>query len=305
MPDTPSQSAPHSVTPTVPSLGQPGAILHAGRFRLALERPLIMGILNVTPDSFSDGGRWTEARAAIAQARRLVEEGADILDIGGESTRPGAGPVDAEEELRRVMPVIEALSGDDVPVSVDTSKPEVIVAAVAAGAALVNDVFALRRTGAVEAVASGDAAVCLMHMLGEPRTMQENPVYTDVVAEVEAFLLDRAAACEAAGIGRARLVIDPGFGFGKTMTHNLVLMRALPRLAAAGIPVLAGLSRKSMLGRITGRPVGDRSYSSVAAALAAVARGARIVRVHDVAATRDALAVWTAVENEGMAFDGR
>ncbi len=279
--------------------------LRMGRFTLRLERPLVMGVINVTPDSFSDGGQLPDARAAIERAHRLVEEGADILDVGGESTRPGAAPVPAEEELRRVLPVVEALAGCNVPVSVDTSKPEVMRAVVAAGAAMINDVFALRLPGALEAVAASDAGVCLMHMLGEPRTMQDDPVYADVVAEVRDFLLGRVAACEAAGIDRSRIVIDPGFGFGKKAVHNLALLRGIRILAASGFPVLAGLSRKSVLGKITGRPVGDRVHSSVAAAIVAVARGARIVRVHDVAATRDALAVWTAVENEGMDLDGR
>lgn len=280
-------------------------MLRAGRFLIPLDRPLVMGVINVTPDSFSDGGELPDARAAIDRARRLAEEGADILDVGGESTRPGAAPVGVDEELRRVMPVVEALAGGGVPVSVDTSKPEVMRAVIAAGAAFINDVFALRLPGALETVAASDTGVCLMHMLGEPRTMQDDPVYGDVVAEVKAFLDDRVAACEGAGIDRSRLVIDPGFGFGKKAVHNLALIRGLPVLAASGIPVLAGLSRKSVLGKITGRLVGDRVHSSVAAAIVAVARGARIVRVHDVAATRDALAVWTAVENEGTGFDGR
>lgn len=263
-----------------------------------------MGVINATPDSFSDGGQLPDARAAIDRAHRLVAEGADIIDVGGESTRPGAAPVAADEELRRVMPIVEALAGGRVPVSVDTSKPAVMAAVIAAGASIINDVFALRAPGALEAMSATDAGICLMHMLGEPRTMQDDPVYADVVGEVRSFLEERVAACEAAGIDRSRIVIDPGFGFGKTAAHNLALLRALPALAASGLPVLAGLSRKSMLGQITGRSVGDRVHASVAAAIAAVARGALIVRVHDVAATRDALAVWIAVENEGASFDG-
>ncbi|MBX9629377.1 MAG: dihydropteroate synthase [Burkholderiales bacterium] len=283
----------------------PRAVLRVGRFDLALERPLVMGVVNVTPDSFSDGGRFHDPRKAIEHARRLVEEGADILDVGGESTRPGSLPVDVQEELRRILPVLDAMAGGPVPVSVDTSKPEVMRAAVDAGAAMINDIYALRQPGALEAAAATDAAVCLMHMQGDPRTMQDDPVYGDVVAEVKAFLDERVAACEAAGIGRDRIVVDPGFGFGKKPVHNLDLIRGIPMLAAAGLPVLAGLSRKSVLGKITGRMVGDRIHSSVAAAIVAVARGARIVRVHDVAATRDALAVWTAVENSGMNGHGR
>lgn len=263
-----------------------------------------MGVINATPDSFSDGGQLPDAPAAIDRAHRLMAEGADIIDVGGESTRPGAGPVAADEELRRVMPIVEALAGGSVPVSVDTSKPAVMTAAIAAGASMINDVFALRFPGALETMAATDAGICLMHMLGEPRTMQDAPVYADVVGEVRAFLDERVDACEAAGIDRSRIVIDPGFGFGKTAAHNLALLRAIPALAASGLPVLAGLSRKSVLGKITGRSVGDRIHSSVAAAIVAIARGARIVRVHDVAATRDALAVWTAVQDEGTSFDG-
>lgn len=264
-----------------------------------------MGIVNVTPDSFSDGGRHFGAAEAVAHARRLVDEGADLLDVGGESTRPGAAPVGVQEELDRVMPVVEAFSGGPVPVSVDTGKPEVMRAALAAGAAMINDVHGLRAPGALEAAAASQAGVCVMHMQGEPRTMQVAPVYADVVAEVGAFLRARVAACETAGIGRERILADPGFGFGKTTVHNLELLRRLRELAAAaGVPLLAGLSRKSMLGQLTGRPVGERVHASVAAALVAVARGAAVVRVHDVAATRDALAVWRAVQAPGDADGG-
>lgn len=255
-----------------------------------------MGIVNVTPDSFSDGGSFGSVEAAVRQARQLMDEGADILDIGGESTRPGAAPVPAAEELDRVLPVLERIADSPVPLSIDTYKPEVMVAALAAGASMVNDVKALREPGALDAVVRSDAAVCLMHMRGTPQTMQLDPNYGDVVGEVCAFLHDRIAACEAAGIDRERIVIDPGFGFGKTKAHNIDLLRHLDKVTALGLPVLAGLSRKSVLGTITARNVGERVPSSVAAALVAVYRGAAIVRVHDVGATRDALAVYGAIE---------
>jgi dihydropteroate synthase len=257
-----------------------------------------MGIVNTTPDSFSDGGRWMDAQAAIRHALRLLEEGADILDVGGESTRPGAAAVPAGEEMRRVLPVIEALAARGCVVSVDTMKPEVMRAALDVGAAMVNDVSALRVPGALEAVAESDAAVCLMHMQGDPQSMQQAPGYADVVADVKGFLQGRVQACEAAGIARERLVIDPGFGFGKTLQHNLALLKHLDRLAELGVPVLAGLSRKSMLGALTGRAVEQREFAGVAAHLAAVARGARLLRVHNVAAMRDALAIWNAVEEQ-------
>ena len=273
------------------------SVFHAGSHRFRLDRPLIVGIVNTTPDSFSDGGACLDAGPAITHALKLAEAGADILDIGGESTRPGAQAVSADEELRRVLPVIEALAGRGLCVSIDTRKPEVMRAAVAAGAAMVNDVAALRAPGALDAVAASDAAVCLMHMQGEPRTMQQEPVYADVVREVGDFLMARAAACEAAGIARTRLMVDPGFGFGKTLAHNLSLLAHLDRLVAPDLPVLAGMSRKSMLGALTGRAVGEREFAGVAAHLAAVMRGARAVRVHDVAAMRDALAVWNALED--------
>lgn len=272
------------------------SFLHAGPHRLPLATPLVVGIVNVTPDSFSDGGCWGDAQAAIAHGLKLRDQGADILDVGGESTRPGAAEVPAAEEIRRVLPVIEALARRGCVVSVDTMKPEVMRAALDAGAAMVNDVMALSAPGALETVAASGAAVCLMHMQGTPRQMQQAPHYSDVVAEVDGFLRERVAACGTAGIGRERLVIDPGFGFGKTLVHNLALLRQLPRLAGSGVPVMAGLSRKSMLGALTGRDVGQREYAGVAAHLAAVARGARLLRVHDVAAMRDALAVWNAVE---------
>jgi dihydropteroate synthase len=274
-------------------------VFRCGRFRLALDRPLVMGIVNVTPDSFSDGGRFFERDRAIAHARRLLDEGADLLDLGAESTRPGAAPVSEAEELDRLLPVLEAVRDAPVPISIDTLKPGVMRTAIAAGASLVNDVNALRAPGAVEAVADGDAGVCLMHMQGEPRTMQHAPHYTDVVAEVKAFLAERVAACEAAGIARERILIDPGFGFGKTVEHNLTLLRDLRALADLGVTVLAGLSRKSTLGRITGRPAEQRLAASLSAAVLAAERGARIVRVHDVAETRDALAVLAAITAPG------
>lgn len=267
-------------------------MLHCGDFRLTLEKPLVMGIVNVTPDSFSDGGLHASREAAIGHARRLIDEGADIVDIGGESTRPGAQPVALDEERRRVLPVVEALAGCGVPLSVDTRKPALMREAIAAGASFVNDIDALESAEALDIVARSAAAVCLMHKQGDPQTMQQNPCYEDVVQEVAAYLAGRIQAAEHAGIGRERIVVDPGFGFGKTYDHNLALLRALPELRELGVPVLAGLSRKAMLGRITGREAGERVYASVAAALFAVERGASILRVHDVTATRDALAVW-------------
>jgi dihydropteroate synthase len=248
-----------------------------------------MGVLNVTPDSFSDGGRYAGLEAAIAHARRMIEEGADILDVGGESTRPGAAPVAERDELRRVIPVIERMK--DVPVSVDTRHPRVMREALAAGASMINDIEALQAPEALEAVAESDCAVCLMHMQGDPATMQKQPQYRDVVSEVKEFLSRRIAEAEKAGIGRDRIVVDPGFGFGKTLAHNLELLRRLGEFAALGVPVLAGLSRKSMLGALTGRGPQDRLAASIAAALLAAERGATILRVHDVKETRDALAV--------------
>ena len=271
-------------------------ILHCGKFHLDLARPKVMGIVNVTPDSFSDGGRYVSSDAAIAHAQQLIADGAAMLDIGGESTRPGAAEVGEQEELDRVLPVIEGLRGCEVPISIDTWKPVVMRAAIKAGASLVNDVNALQARDALQAVADSDAAVCLMHKQGAPQTMQQQPQYVDVVAEVSNFLRARIAAAEAAGIARARIVIDPGFGFGKTLAHNLDLLRHLDALCALGVPVLAGLSRKSMLGAITGREVEDRVAASIAAALLAVQRGAAIVRVHDVRETVDALKVWRAIE---------
>jgi dihydropteroate synthase len=275
-------------------------MLLCGSFQFDLSRPLVMGIVNVTPDSFSDGGQHLSRDAALAHAHRLIAEGADMIDIGGESTRPGALPVGIQEELDRVLPIIEGLRGAPVPVSIDTFKPEVMRAAVAAGAQMVNDINALQDAAAMNAVAAGDVAVCLMHKQGDPQTMQQQPQYQDVVADVSAFLSERIAAAEAAGIQRKRIVIDPGFGFGKTLAHNLTLLRELKRLTELGVPVLAGLSRKSMLGALTGQDVGQRLPASVAAALIAVQRGASIVRVHDVGATVDALKVWHAVSGAGL-----
>jgi dihydropteroate synthase len=257
----------------------------------------IMGILNVTPDSFSDGGRFTNLDAAIDAARRMLAEGATIIDVGGESTRPGAEPVSVGEELERVIPVIEAVAQElSAAVSVDTSKPKVMEAAVRAGATMINDVMALRAEGAIETARDLGVPVCLMHMQGQPRTMQKNPHYDDVVAEVREFLLRRVDACSAAGIDAARLLIDPGFGFGKTLEHNLTLLADLDVLVQTGYPVLVGLSRKSMIAAIMDRPVDDRTAASAALALIAVQKGAAVVRVHDVAETNDALSVsaWVA-----------
>lgn len=271
--------------------------LECGNRRLDLSRPRVMGVLNVTPDSFSDGGAFLGAEQAAARAGEMVAEGADIIDIGGESTRPGAEPVNVEAELGRVIPVIEALHGRvDALLSVDTSKPEVMRAAVDAGADIINDVCALQAPGALETAARTRAAVCLMHMQGEPRTMQAHPDYANVITDVAGFLRDRVAAAEAAGIARARLLIDPGFGFGKTLDHNLSLLKHLAEVADSGVPVLVGLSRKSMIGKLLDLPVGQRLHPSVALAVMAVMQGARIVRVHDVGPTVQALAMCAAVE---------
>ena len=268
----------------------------AGR-ALKLDRTRVMGIVNVTPDSFSDGGDHASTDAAVAHALKLAAEGADLLDVGGESTRPGAQEVPLEEELRRVVPVIERLARQTgLPISVDTCKPEVMRAAVQAGAGMINDVCALRREGALETAAALGVPVVLMHMLGEPRSMQEDPRYDDVVAQVHRFLAERIFAAELAGIPKKNLVADPGFGFGKTTVHNLELLARLDRFAELGVPVLAGLSRKRSIGELTGRQApAERAAGSVAAHLLAAQRGARIVRVHDVAATVDALKVWEAV----------
>lgn len=255
-----------------------------------------MGIVNLTDDSFSGDGLCGDTARAIEQGLRLVEEGAHILDIGGESSRPGAEPVSAQQELDRLLPVVEGLLDCGVPLSVDTLKTEVMRAVLVAGADMINDIAALRAVGAMEAVAASKAAVCMMHMQGAPQTMQQAPHYTDVVAEVADFLAGRVAAAVEAGIGIDRMVVDPGFGFGKTLEHNLMLLRRLTELHAPNVPLMVGLSRKSMLGLLTGRAAGERVHAGIAAALLALQRGAAIVRVHDVAPLRDAIAVWNAVE---------
>jgi dihydropteroate synthase len=274
-----------------------GSSWDTARFRIELDRPRVMGIVNITPDSFSDGGRHAGARGAITHCERLLKDGADILDIGGESSRPGAEPVPLEDELARVLPVLRAAVSLGVPISVDSYKPEVMRAALELGVDIVNDIKALREPGALDVVAAHpDCGVCLMHMRGmEPKTMQEGePDYDDVVREVAAFLGERVAALRSRGVAAERIVLDPGIGFGKRDRHNLVLLARQDELLALGLPLLAGWSRKGTLGRITGRPPGERTVASVAAALAAVQRGARIVRVHDVAETVDALKVWHA-----------
>ncbi len=268
----------------------------AGR-ELILDRPRVCGIVNITHDSFSDGGKYVDPERAIEHALRLVEEGADLIDVGAESTRPGAAPVSAEMQISRVVPLIEALAARmKVPISIDTSNAEVMRAAIAAGAGMINDVRALRGEGALDVAAESMAVVCLMHMQGEPRSMQDAPHYDDVVGEVHRFLSDRVFACQLAGIDKKRIVVDPGFGFGKALNHNLSLLGNLGRFAEIA-PVLAGCSRKSMIGELTGRQdPHERIFGSVAAALIAIQRGASIVRVHDVAATIDALRVWSAVD---------
>lgn len=275
-------------------------VLQCGRFELSLDRPFVMGIVNLTPDSFSDGGSYADSQAAIAAARRMVEDGADILDLGAESTRPGAAAVDADEELRRLLPVIDGLADCGVPLSVDTRKVPVMLGALAAGADMINDIGGFTAPGAIDAVAPGSCGLCVMHMQGEPATMQQAPSYGDVVSEVEDFLRDRIDALRAAGVAAGRIVVDPGIGFGKTRWHNLQLLEALDELCGLGQPILVGVSRKSLIGELTGRPVERRLAGSLAAALAAVARGARVVRVHDVAETRDALRVWHAVDEAGV-----
>ncbi|AOJ10633.1 dihydropteroate synthase [Burkholderia mayonis] len=278
--------------------------LQCGRFTLTFERPLVMGILNVTPDSFSDGGRYVDRDAALAQAEQMVAEGADIIDIGGESTRPGAPPVPLDEELGRVIPLVEALRGMNVPLSIDTYKPAVMRASLAAGADLINDIWGLRQPGAIEAVRDSTCGLCVMHMLGEPQTMQmHEPDYRDIVADVRAFLAERADALVQAGVDPRRISVDPGFGFGKSVIeHNYALLAHLPETAPVrpdgrAYPILAGMSRKSMLGVLIGKPAPERVAASVAAAVCAIERGAAIVRVHDVAATVDALKVWSAVRD--------
>ena len=266
-----------------------------GKFQLDLSAPKVMGIVNVTPDSFSDGGRFISTDKAIAHAHDLVAQGADILDIGGESTRPGATPVPLDEELSRVIPVIQGLAGIGVPLSIDTYKPEVMRAAILAGVDIVNDVCALQEPKALEIVAASDVGVCLMHMQGRPQNMQQDPQYQDVVQEVYDFLKGRLAAAEQVGIAKARITLDPGFGFGKRTAHNLALLEGLSTLQKLGAPLLIGLSRKSVLGQVAGADVNERLYASLAASVISVMKGANIVRVHDVKATVEALKVASAV----------
>lgn len=284
-----------------PSLPLPEP-LQCGRFKLTFERPLIMGILNVTPDSFSDGGQYAMRGDALRQAERMMLDGADIIDIGGESTRPGAPPVPLDEELERVIPLVEQLRGANVPLSVDTYKPEVMRHALTAGADLINDIWGFRMPGAVDAVRDSECGLCVMHMLGEPQTMQlGEPVYDDVVSEVRQFLEERVATLKQAGIARARISVDPGFGFGKAVIeHNYALLAHLPDTAPRAeppYPILAGMSRKSMVGAVVGRPAPERVAGSIAAAVCAAGRGAAILRVHDVAQTVDALKVWAAMRD--------
>ncbi|RMX10815.1 dihydropteroate synthase [Vandammella animalimorsus] len=277
------------------------AIWQTARHALSLQRPLLMGIVNLTPDSFSDGGRHASVSAALRHCEQLIGEGADILDIGAESSRPGSAAVPLEEELRRLQPVLAEAVRLGVPISVDTYKPEVMRAALALGADIVNDIWALRQPGALQAVAEHPGCgVCLMHMHGEPETMQREPMVGDAVATVQGFLAGRAQALRQAGVAAERIVLDPGIGFGKTVAQNFALLAQQPRLLQLGYPLLAGWSRKSSLGAVTGRDVGQRQAASVAAALLAVERGARIVRVHDVAATADALKVWQAMQAQGQ-----
>ncbi len=273
-------------------------IFNCGRFQLDLSKPRVMGIVNVTPDSFSDGGKFNTTEKAIEHALQLVEEGAEILDIGGESTRPGATPVPLDEELKRVIPVIEGLRDVGVPLSIDTYKPQVMQAAITAGADIVNDVCALREPHALEIVAASKAGVCLMHMQGRPQTMQADPQYDNVVSEVTDFLKARLDAAEQAGIDRSRIVLDPGFGFGKRTAHNLTLLNHLNDIQALGLPLLIGISRKSVLGQVVGSSVDERIHASIAASVVSVMKGANIVRVHDVKPTIDALKIVQAVMNE-------
>ncbi len=283
-------------------LNLPADHLLCGRYRLPIAgadyRPLVMGILNVTPDSFSDGGQFASLDLAMTHAEQMIADGVDIIDIGGESTRPGAAPVSVEEELRRIMPLVYALRDCGKPLSVDTRRPAVMREVIQAGVDMINDVEGFRAEGALRLLSESDCALCIMHMQGQPQTMQHTPHYDDVVSEVGEFLRERAATATAMGIDRRRLCIDPGFGFGKNLSHNLNLLRSLGDMqAAVGLPVLAGLSRKSMIGTLTGRPAEQRLAGSIGAALAAVMQGARIVRVHDVAETVDAIKVWQAVMN--------
>ncbi|MFQ5609560.1 MAG: dihydropteroate synthase [Woeseiaceae bacterium] len=274
--------------------------LTAGKQTIALDRPVVMGVLNVTTDSFSDGGQFLSTEQAILRAEKMIDEGAGIVDVGGESTRPGSTEVPLQEELDRVLPVVEKIAARfDTPVSIDTSKPEVMLAAFAAGAAMINDVYALQQDGALEAAASTDAAGCLMHMQGTPSTMQQNPQYELLVDEISAFLSARLEACQSAGIAPDRLLIDPGFGFGKTDCHNLELLARLDQFTDLGMPMLVGLSRKRTLRHLAGRSAGELAATGVAAAVMAIKKGARVVRTHDVAITVAALKLVTAVREAG------
>ena len=278
--------------------------MQCGRFTFTFERPLVMGILNVTPDSFSDGGLYAEPSKARRQAELMLAEGADIIDIGGESTRPGAPPVPLEDELDRVIPLVKELSGAGIPVSVDTYKPEVMRHALAAGADLINDIWGFRMPGAIEAVKDSQCGLCVMHMLGEPQTMQAGePAYADVVAEIRAFLDERVNTLMGAGVAKNRICVDPGFGFGKTVEHNYALLAHLPETApivGTPLPILAGMSRKSMLGAVVQRPPQQRMVASVAAAVCAAERGAAIIRVHDVEQTVQGLQVWAAMRDAAL-----
>lgn len=286
-------------TPEASASGVFSTRIDCGRFAFGGERPLVMGIVNVTPDSFSGDGVGGSAAAAVARARAQIDAGADLIDLGAESSRPGAVPVAADEELRRLLPVVEALRDCGVPLSVDTCKPRVMREVLAAGADMINDIAGFADPESIAAVAASRCGVCVMHMQGEPQTMQRDPHYTDVVGEVAAFLEERARALQAAGVAPSRIVVDPGFGFGKRLQHNVALFRALPRFVASGYAVLVGVSRKSMVGELSGRPVEQRMPASVAAAMLAASRGVRLLRVHDVAATRDALAVLRELGGEG------
>lgn len=274
--------------------------LQCGRFELDLGRPLVMGILNVTPDSFSDGNGSVSLEDSLARARGMIADGADMLDIGGESTRPGADPVSEQEELERVIPVIEALRDSGIPLSVDTFKPEVMRRAIEAGADMINDIRALQAPGAIEAVAESNCGLCIMHMQGEPRTMQAAPRYDDVITDVRQFLAERVAVLRGAGISSRRIVLDPGFGFGKTAGQNYTMLRYLDRMRVDEYPWLLGFSRKSMLGHVVGREPRDRLAASLAAALYGVEQGGHILRVHDVAETVDALKIWRTIKDESF-----
>lgn len=280
-------------------------ILQCGKFQLDCSRPRVMGIVNLTPDSFSGDGLARDRERAIAHAHAQIEAGAELLDLGAESSRPGCEPTPLDDELSRLLPVVKALAGCGVPLSIDTYKPEVMVAVLDAGADMINDIYGFRRPGAWQAVADSECGLCIMHMQGEPRDMQARPAYGDVVTEVVDFFQERLEEADQLGIERCRITLDPGFGFGKSVAHNLDLLGRLEETRVGGLPLFVGMSRKSMIGAVTGRPVGERVFGSVAAALLAAQRGAAIIRVHDVAATRDALAVWQAVEGKEIPAPGK